>query len=569
MNEDIMFLTDWYNISSVPAGFVARRIQIDGTHESPAESGGGFTNRAMCFDKDLVVKTQIPFGYFNVGPVTRSDLAHGDERGMDELLWVGGIVDTFHSQTEETFRSGTSSRMQDWYLPVSLDGNSYADIVASEPSRALLRVLVSNVALESISVGDPAIRDLRCAVVEGTGLAQIVVAASLPNPLTGYIDIDPGDGTSWATRDSTAVGQYTYDYQKSGSYTIRVRVGDTANPDNVVTSSCAVEVEIVDEEISQCTLDPDGEFNYNGESVAAHGWTGNNYVAAVNGHVILTGSQTIEYDVSACAQTTVTLSASLIPAAGATIMLKDAQGAAVASVKFDTGGVVKNGMGGPIDTWTSAGFVEVQIAVSAAAGQYVIYIDGTVVYVGESEFSGVASVALTGQGEFDYVRIVGSGITFVPGGGMTGDGGSSFTACGDTGDVTYLDACDPELSQSGNIDERTSYQNVWEYCASLESGACDYCQLRAVMIYNQDCTKEAMNYCVYVTYPDLLDAEPRAATYDGATVCSANLFATAMYAKIVEPSGSIIWYLITKNWPVVLIMVLLLVIIGAFMSRRK
>jgi len=540
-----------------------RFVNFDETQEAPGESVQGSNARALCIDPVLgVAREAIIPQSVGCGPLTAVDV---DADGTDELLSMGGIENMGTNEWMVTFRQNRLFYNTSWVLPVDIDGNYRTDLLYVSPSEQVIKMLVSNIGLESVAIGDPVLSTLNCVVRNGSNVVTVQVAGTMPNPEATTISLTSSDGRSLTF--SRAEGpNIDVSFASSGTYSIVAKLVQ-AYPSYVETATKSCSVNIVLPEVGKCSLEADGEFNYV-DFLSNHGWTGTGSSKIPSaGFITLVPSDSVSYAVDQCNEySVVTVRERLYADSLSKLTLKDVDGKVIAGFLVDLG-TVYTLAGNPVVSVTPGAAIVVDIELDAATNKVNWYVDGVVKSSVDQVFSTLGSVSITGPGAVDYVRILKSGVSV--GGVVEGDLGTEGAVQCLKGDYSVLADCDAELRNDPSADVRRSYPTLARYCASNGLTGCRYGELQCVVAYNQQCWKEAYNYCVRVGYGLEEGTIYSESNLEGGTVCTAVLGMSSGFNSIVKPTVKVGWAVLTSNAVVALVLLLVLIVIGGFVVKQR
>jgi hypothetical protein len=211
----------------------------------------------------------------------------------------------------------------------------------------------------------------------------------------------------------------------------------------------------------------------------------------------------------------------------------------------------------------------------AVSGSFVKIYSGTLLSANvETLYSGYVQVDyVKGSVNIDYITVSGSGAKKtipIP------------TPIVDKLVVDY--GCSPELSKYlvcnttisdlafSNSNESagsrvSAYPDVYTYCSTCNQD-CNYDALRNIALFNQNCYRQAFNYCVDKAYPDAQNMIS-ANSGDGILVCTSVFAIGTVTKKIAIPVIGDLWSIITANiWETMLFFVVIIVI-AAVLTRKK
>jgi hypothetical protein len=241
-------------------------------------------------------------------------------------------------------------------------------------------------------------------------------------------------------------------------------------------------------------------------------------------------------------------------------------GSTVFGYQFDGSGKILSSEGSVIGQYVtgSENYTIMTIQLDSSTGKMSVIQDGLVLYAADKQGldAGIGGVKIIGYARVDYVRMGSSGTASI------GVGNETSTL---PGDATFLDSCNPLQNEAESLDERLSYTNVLLYCNSIDANSgCSYADLQEVVKSRKACTKEVMNYCVYVGYPKeehlKLGEDPGV---QGVTVCTTVLGVGSAVSGIVVPAGNVILDLLTANMTIFLVILVILVLaVIAALPRR-
>jgi hypothetical protein len=168
--------------------------------------------------------------------------------------------------------------------------------------------------------------------------------------------------------------------------------------------------------------------------------------------------------------------------------------------------------------------------------------------------------------EADYIRFG----TFIDYSDGSGGGGGSVRVIPDS--FVQLTRC----MSNGTTDVNITFDAVKAYCNALGGNeyVCSIEDLQKAVKFNPRCFKEALNYCVYKTYPETSgfsgNSEERLQTQgvEGGFACMTSLSVGVTLDRIVLPTWNTLWGLFVKN--TVLVICVVVVMIGvALVGRRR
>jgi len=168
--------------------------------------------------------------------------------------------------------------------------------------------------------------------------------------------------------------------------------------------------------------------------------------------------------------------------------------------------------------------------------------------------------------------------------------GTDRQSCGDIGFTGGVTACNVNCTldtrscsgggacvQSVTVssEDPLPYPHIEAYCLALEDTVCSADQLLEGVEYNPACYWEGHNYCVRVMYgagkfegvPGHIQGEP---TTVGVFVCTTLLAGGNTWDRIVVPFVSTLWDIVTKNYILFLLLILIsfIFIMYWYSSRR-
>jgi len=111
------------------------------------------------------------------------------------------------------------------------------------------------------------------------------------------------------------------------------------------------------------------------------------------------------------------------------------------------------------------------------------------------------------------------------------------------------------------------YPNVGLFCRRLDSGECNYEDLKFITYRNPECYKEVHNYCVDVVYPRSTGQVGR--TSDGALSCTTTLGIQNIYHRAASPTLQVVSNLISENWFELAIVIIFVLVAAAFAGNKK
>jgi len=129
----------------------------------------------------------------------------------------------------------------------------------------------------------------------------------------------------------------------------------------------------------------------------------------------------------------------------------------------------------------------------------------------------------------------------------------------------------------------SNYGVVQQYCDLLlkDSGYCSVRDLQLAIAANPDCYYEAHNYCQSVTFVNTAGFNPKyvdklaptqlTPSLGGEVACTAVLGTATAFEKVVSPIMGNLWFLITDNFIIVLLLLMAMMIFGGagLMGRKK
>lgn len=327
--------------------------------------------------------------------------------------------------------------------------------------------------------------------------------------------------------------------------------------------------------IAGCTVGYDGEFNYNG-ALSGQNWqvlSGASPIA--NGSVAqAAGIGAVTYPLS-CAQTQMGIEMRLRTSDSMIVEVRNNQTSRIGAIQIEGGVLFVWAQGGrqAIGGVSSANFVNVSVYFYEALKEMRIVVDGVDVGAFKYETSTangfgallwrVISCSGTCVAEADYIRF-GAFVDYSAAGGGTG----SVRVLPQ--EYVQLTRCDSNGTNVG-----LNYSAVKAYCDVLggREYVCSIYDLQKAVKFNTRCFKEALNYCVYKTYPETSGfsgvEEERLQTrgVEGGFSCMASLSVGVTMDRIVIPTWGVVWNLVLTN--VMLVLFVIVVVIGVFLVGRR
>jgi hypothetical protein len=142
--------------------------------------------------------------------------------------------------------------------------------------------------------------------------------------------------------------------------------------------------------------------------------------------------------------------------------------------------------------------------------------------------------------------------------------------------VTDCDAYINEDTCVGNSDCKWTsmyddFTLVQQVCSKFTTGKpvgeCGYDDLKVIITKYPACYKQALGYCVDITYKS--DLSQAAAVGDGTLSCTTILGMTAFYTRTTKPTLTAIGDLIQENWFEIAIVVVVILVAAAFAGNKK
>ncbi len=564
--------------AGVPDGEYLTLFSYDDGHAAsvPASLYG----KAVCIDpRNGVVgrSTGIPAGAI-CGPITR---AYVNDDAYHDLVGIGGIASPATYEWLTTFNPSHAYEPMSWAMAMDLDGNLVTDMLQMRTPQSTLKAMISNVALESVAIGDPSLDSLNCIQRDESNVVVVQVVGKMPNPeltviVLNYPECGSGSCTSGVDHEYPRADGPTFDipFEVPGTHTITGYFRQKYP--EVLTSnkeSCTVEITQTATGLQVCSLGNDGEFNYD-STLADHSWYGTGSSAQpTEGYVELAAGREVTYDVPGCISSFTTIEQRVNLNHGTRFEVLDGQGRTLIGY-FSNDGQLLSVTGENLAEHDPNSWYIMSIEIDPSTSLMTIKMNGDAIYSVDGSAI-VGSVKMIHTGKVDYVRVSGQGLPDGEGGivgdadgdGIVDPGEGEVTA---EGDWLILEQCNASIRDDPDIGVRNSYVTLAEYCLTVKGGSCDYSDLQKVIQVNGDCTKEAMNYCVKVTHPlKLKGVGSDSAIIEGGTVCAANLGVSALFTKIGTPIGGIVWTVFTSNWQTILLIALVAVLIALATKKRK
>jgi len=511
--------------------------------------------------------------------------------GYVEVFSGGGIY------SFKTYSNLASTLPNAVVLPIDGNGDGYIDYLIS--SSGSLRLMVSRITPDSATFGaaEPLVKRLQPRSVDANGLLSLGIWGVSGNPDSTYFELYPDASVNDKVRQNylgaiQPSNMFSYQYSASGDYVVKGKICDSGvtSPNNVCSEmNCSVEVSIPEVKREACSWGDDGSFNWL-KNIRDKGWqleTSDYYVPdggilRFQGHI----GNALSH-VAPCDQKVLTVEFKMKASTNSVFEMVLSSGQkTVASIRFEGGNIYKSEGGSSAVVWQYGSniWTTYKIVADASSGRYSVFINGDSVATIEGEFtetvsdfySGIINMAYGwGDVDVDYVVYWGSGgqkIVVEP-----GIEEELFKEC--NAEISKLYACNPNLNVSyldavRNNSRNKAYPNLDTVCAGCKNGYCSYTQLNKILAINNDCMKEAMNYCVDVTYPRQTLRKGSGLSGDdspneGMAVCSFTLGSSTIMSKTLFPVVNVGWGVVKSYlWPAMLFIVILVIAWAAKGSKK-
>lgn len=540
---------------------------------------------AECWKGDLSGRLRVPLTGYSCDTTTYVSTADvNKDFYWDELLMGGDLIDFRDRTSMMSFGSG------DTIIPVDLNNDAYGDFLASGSSGTI--AYLSNPPAEEVILSeDVEITRLQpCQITDG--ILSVGVWGTGFDPESIHYSLEPGTGD--VLEQYYPENLFYYRYQVPGDFTVTATMCDDTLG-QCDTATCEVESTVEDRRVGACTWYDDGTFDWP-DSILTRDWFINpayRDLSPSSGKLVLyNGQDTDLLHTASCnmmeLQTTFKIYVDEDVDAYFVISAGDA-GRDVAIIRFNGGNVqVPNPAGGSsyvtVDTYTENTWLTYRLDVDLGLGKfYLNSVSGSTVtelysqlllYEDVDNFmqAHVKVHYFEGYLEIDYIDIEGAG-------GRTYDHEDTDVDewMDENGfDESELVGCQVDQPSfqaavdSGNV--ASSFPHMKAFCLSRIQGDsyCDYQDLRFALKMNPRCYKEALNYCVAVTYPAETSRMSNVDEYgDGIMVCSTVLGTQQGVDKIVIPISKTIWQTITASFVEILIVVVIVIVFAALFVGRK
>lgn len=418
----------------------------------------------------------------------------------------------------------------------------------------------------------------------------------------GTIDTASGSTPSLSLRPLVG-GQYDVQYTVTDEYKESqcVLVNGTCLAAATVTCSVNVPQSAIaaPTTTSSCSLEPDGEFNYNdilgSDWFIIYGSGADTPVMVDNEFVSLDDAEVKMAHLMDCSDESMLVEMRLRGVSSDTSILIVAESSSNDNT-YQIGGVRLLGTElqayGPdgavtfvdltaIGGWDAERFFTASMIFDFATQQYVVYVEGVSLLT--IDFSNdvqgkVIAVEVDHQEGFthiDYIRTGGqTGVDRVILSEDDNNRQYAFQALN-----TCLNASDRDWGENP-AGEYQVYPNIESYCDRRGEGTgekfCGQLDLIDAVHYNPGCYWEANNYCQYVTFPrtgGMLDDDVAvrggAGSLSGVMACTALLGTGATWSIVAEPTVSAMWTVFTNNLMVFLLIIGVIIILIPVFARRK
>ena len=484
-------------------------------------------------------------------------------------------------------------------VPVSPSGSPYAGVISNTGGE--YKMFVPRVSGE-VSLSSPTldIVSASCNInSNGDGVTATVVASAPTQSINYYFK--PGDGSSEIST-SYPNNKLFYDrFTKTGNYTGTITVKSNGSTD---TTTCTYQITKVlsGNNAGGCDMGEDGEFNWLGQTIEQKNWlfSGDSRpkikpTKTINGEGIL--SLSTKYDqftvghTASCNKAGIQTAVKIRASEDADILFELV---GVNSGATDSGPVWTVGLSGGqvvayeprsgrnINIYNYYKNEVLYINVSAQSNKkVVINVNGNTTTLDynyrASNFWGAGifmNYVIGTLVEVDYIRTIGLGdqidVSNKPvDQEMKDQGFSNLEAlehCGEDTLPSYYSA------KKDNGDATLSYPNILDYCKSsliVDKNYCDYTDLRTIIKSNKKCTREVLNYCVDVAYPEVSLEGGETSGGDGTVVCTTVLGFSVFAERIAFPMMNMSWDILWSSPTIIMFVFIFIVVIMGIVSMTR
>jgi len=443
----------------------------------------------------------------------------------------------------------------------------------------------------------------------------IPVGVSAENPTflkySAKLESTVGAGTIDSASGSTPVlslrplvgGQYNVQYTVTDQYKESQCVAVDGECPFSATVSCSVNVPqsaiAAPTTTSSCSLEPDGEFNYN--DILGSDWfiiygSGADTPTMVENEFVSMDDAVVKLAHSVdCADEAMLVEMRLRGVSSDTSILIVAESSSNDNI-YQIGGVRLLGTElqayGPdgavtvvdltaVGGWDVERFFTASMIFDFATQQYDVYVEGSSLLT--LDFSNdvkgkVVAVEVDHQGGYthiDYIRTGGqTGVDRIILGEDDNNRQYAFQALN-----TCINSSDRDWGEYP-AGEYQVYPNIESYCDRRGENTgekfCGQIDLIDAIHYNPGCYWEANNYCQYVTFPrtggmldDDVATKGGAGSLSGVMACTALLGTGATWSIVAEPTVNTMWTVFTNNLMVFLLIIGVIIILIPVFARRK